>query len=174
MRHIHGRLAMAGLLFVWATLALAGDGDPSYQMKQDKPAVGTMLKRGVVTGPLPYDKRYDQLTPAQRQQVKSHYDSMADDDEPPFPAEGLGPMMRALHKGADTFEPTGLLDAEVEVGPDGTARSIKIYKATDVQRFTQYAAQVLMLTHYKPAVCGGKPCVMWYPVSIEFTVDNSL
>src|SRR5579862_4552063 len=103
MRHIHGRLAVASLLFVWATLASAADGEAQYQIKEDQPAVGTLLKRGAVTGPLPYDKRYDQLTAEQRMQVKSNYEAMADDDEPPFPAEGLGPLMKSIHKAAQVL-----------------------------------------------------------------------
>src|SRR4051812_28913387 len=106
MRHIQGRLAVASLLFVWATLASAADADPQYTIKQDQPAVGTLLKRGAVTGNLPYDKRYDQLTPEQRLLVKSHYEPMADDDEPPFPAEGLGPLMKSMHKAAQAFTPS--------------------------------------------------------------------
>lgn len=173
MRHIHGRLAVASLLFAWATLAAAGDGDSQYQIKEDQPAVGTLLKRGVVSGPLPYDKRYDQLTREQRLQLKANYEPMAEDDEPPFPAQGLGPLMKSMRKAAQAFTPSGTLDAAVEVGPDGAARSIKIYKAPDNSRFTQFAAQLLMVTPYKPAVCGGKPCVMWYPVNMDFTVDYS-
>ena len=170
MRHIHGRLAIASLLFVWATLVAAADVERPYVMKEDQAPVGSMLKRGSVHGTLPYDKRYDELTPDQRTQVKSDYEAMAENDEPPFPAQGLGPVMKAIKKAADAFTPRGTLDAAVEIGPDGTARSLKIYKAPDDAQFTQFAAQLLMVTPYKAARCGGQPCTMWYPFHIEFSV----
>ena len=173
MRHIHGKLALASFLFVWGSLAAAADTERPYTIKDDTPPLGSMLKRGSVHGTLPYDKRYAELTPEQRAQVKADYEPMAENDEPPFPAEGLGPIMKAFHKAAQAFGPRGTLDAAVEIGPDGAARSLKLYKAPDDARFTQFATQLLMATPWKPALCGGQPCLMWYPVHVEFSVDNS-
>ena len=172
MRHIHKRLAIASLFFACAATTWAAGEPERFEIKDAQAPTGSMLKRGVVTGDLPYDKRYDQLTEAQRDLVKANYEPMAADDEPPFPADGLGAVMKALRKAASATYPRGVLDIAVEVGPDGVARSARIYHAPDDARFTQYAAQVLMLTKYKPAVCGGKACAMWFPLNATFTVSN--
>ncbi len=83
MRHIHGKLALASFLFVWGTLAAAADPERPYAIKDDTPALGSMLKRGSVHGTLPYDNRHAELTPEQRAQVKADYEPMAENDEPP-------------------------------------------------------------------------------------------
>jgi hypothetical protein len=171
MRHLQGKLALAGLLFVCAALASAADDPKQYRLNEEQPLTGSMLKHSGATGNLPYDKRYEDMTPEQRALVKAAYEPMPDADEPPFPADGLGPMMKAFHKGANAYEPRGEIDMAVEVGPDGVGRSVQIYKTTDDPKFTRFAAGLLMFTKYKPAVCGGRPCTMWYPLHVHFTVD---
>ena len=77
------RLAIASLCFGCAAPALAADTPESYGIKENTAATGTLLKRNVVTGNVPFDKRYDQMTPEQRQRIKDRYEAMAPDDEPP-------------------------------------------------------------------------------------------
>jgi hypothetical protein len=55
----------------------------------------------------------------------------------------------------------------VEVGPDGTARSVSVMRSIDDQS-TKAFASVLMVTKYKAAICGGKPCTMQFPVRVHF------
>jgi len=113
------------------------------------------------------DLRYDQMTPEQQAAVKSVYDRMPADDEPPFPAGGMSPVVKALLKGAGAYHVYGLVDLTVEVGPDGTARGVSAYALPDDADFRQFVVSLVMVTRYKPAVCAGKPCVMSWPLQLE-------
>jgi hypothetical protein len=37
---------------------------------------------------------------------------------------------------------------------------------------TQFAASVLLLTKFKPAICGGQPCKMDYPFRFAFVMPK--
>ena len=161
------RLALAGLLFVCASHSAAADQSATYGIKEAAPATGSMVKRSVITGNVPFDKTYAQLTPEQRQHVKDNYEAMPADDEPPFPVDGLAPMMKALQKGASLFHVNGTLAMTADIGPDGQPRKIDVLKAPDDPQFRQFAVSLLMITRYKPAVCGGKPCAMGFPLEVS-------
>ncbi len=160
MRHIRERLAIASLFFICAIFAgdaRAADDDPGSKAREAAPLAGAMLKRNVAVGNFPLDKRYEQMTPEQRERIKAHYEAMAPGDEPPFPAEGMGPIMVALQKGSAAYRVSGQLDVAVEVGPDGSARTLTVYQAPDDAEFRKFVASLLTVTHYKPGVCGGRP-----------------
>ena len=146
-----------------------------YSIKQDEPDIGSNISRERIIGSLPLDKRYSELTREQQNAFKSQYEQMAEDDEPPFPLDGLGPLYKAIgeiHKqflrrrfglGVD-----GLLAMHVQVDSQGKATSVAAYRSPDPE-MTKYVATIAMLTRYKPAVCGGQPCAMAFPIRIQLT-----
>ena len=154
---------------------LAGEppSQTRYYLKEDEPSIGTHVTRARIVGSIPLDKRYSELTREQQNAFKSQYEQMAENDEPPFPIDGLGPLYKAIgevHKqllrtrfslGVD-----GLLALHVQVDSQGKATSVSAYRSPDPE-MTKYAATVAMLTKYKPAVCGGQPCAMVFPIRIE-------
>ena len=168
MGHVRERLAIASLVFVCSAAALAGGSGGSFGVKDSSPPTGSNLRRNIVEGDLPFDKRYDELTPAQRELFKSRYEPMGADDEPPFPVDGLGPLMLALQKGAVRYDVRGTLDMSVMIGPDGAPIAVSAYETPGDERFTKFAATILMVQKYKPAVCGGRPCQMAFPVQVTF------
>jgi hypothetical protein len=117
-------------------------------------------------GPLPYDARYEQLTPAERDVVRSAYESLAAEDEPPYPAAGMGALLRPLLQASHTMYVDGEVDALVEVGPDGVPRSVEVYRSPEPM-FTKVVAVVLMGASYKPALCKGVPCAMKFPLRVK-------
>jgi hypothetical protein len=64
----------------------------------------------------------------------------------------------------------GDLTMFVDVDSEGHAVSVSVLQSPDAQ-FTQAAASVLMLQEYKPAVCGGKPCRMQFPLRMKLTTS---
>ena len=146
-----------------------------YSIKQDEPDIGSNISRERIIGSLPLDKRYSELTREQQNAFKSQYEQMAEDDEPPFPLDGPGPLYKAIgeiHKqflrrrfglGVD-----GLLAMHVQVDSQGKATSVAAYRSPDPE-MTKFAATVAMLTKYKPAVWGGQPCAMAFPIRIQLT-----
>ena len=170
MRIRHG-LAIASLCLGCATAAPAAEPTESYGIKEDSAATGTLLKRNVIRGNVPFDKRYDQMTPEQRQRIKDRYEAMAPDDEPPFPADGLAPVMRGLLQGASTFQVDGPVEIVATIGPDGAARKVEFLRAPRNAQFEAYMTSLLMVTRYKAAVCGGKACVMGFPLQVNIVPD---
>lgn len=161
--------------FCWvAMLALtagarAGDDPlPRYSLKQETPHIGTNIKRDLVSGSLlPYDKRYSELSADERAILNSWYENIGPNDEPPFPALGLGPIYRAIGEAQRKLLVNGEMVLAVTVDGEGKPTSVEALKSADA-KMTKVAATVLMLTSYKPALCDGKPCVMQFPVRITF------
>lgn len=115
----------------------------------------------------PINRKYKELTKVQRDAVKAAYEPMPEDDEPPFPEDGLEPILRALSQVQDMLQVTGKLTLAVDVGPDGIATSIQI-QGSPTPGMTRFASEYFLLTKYKAAVCGGKPCRMQWAFSMVF------
>jgi tetratricopeptide (TPR) repeat protein len=145
-----------------------------YTIKQDEPTTGSHIRREQIISSLPLDKRYSELTNEQRNAVKSQYEQMAEDDEPPFPVNGLGPVYKAIseiHKKIVLRDRYGLgvsgpLAMHIQVDSQGNATSVSVYQSPDPE-MTKSAATIAMLTRYKPAMCGGQPCAMVFPVRMQ-------
>ena len=164
-----------GLAGLFATLGVRADETlptARYTIRQDLPDTGTRIPRRVFTGSLiPINRRYAELTPDERQLVKSQYEAMAPMDEPPFPVDGLEAVYAAVAKVQKTLLVTGRLAMEVEVDSQGQPSAVRVLASPD-PKLTQAVASVLLLTRYKPAVCGAKPCRMSLPINVNFSVDH--
>jgi hypothetical protein len=171
MKRIQSGLAIAGLCLIGTAPALAADAPATYDLKEATAATGTLLKRSVIKGDVPFDKRYDQMTPEQRQRIKDRYEAMAPNDEPPFPADGLAPVMKGLLQAASAFHVDGPVEIETTIGPDGAARDVTFIRAPQNAQFKGTMTSLLMSTRYKPAICGGKACVMGFPLQVNVVPD---
>jgi len=150
-------------------LAMALALPPGMAAAQDTPPKAPAVQLEAAWGlPLPGDKAYAQLTPEQQRTLKSRYVEMGEGDEPPFPADGLGPLVAAISKAAEVAGGApGKLEMEVFVNDAGTATKVEVIRTPD-PRLVKPAATVAMLTRFKPALCKGRPCAMGFPVSIDF------
>ena len=164
-----------GMAALFATLGARADEalpPARYVIRQDVPDTGTRIPRRVFTGSLiPINRRYAELTSDERRLVKSQYEAMAQGDEPPFPVDGFEPVYAAVAKVQKTLLVTGTLTLEVDVDSQGRASAVRVLASPD-PKLTQAVASVLMLTRYKPAVCGANPCRMSLPISVSFSVDH--
>jgi TonB-like protein len=174
MNRLIGLLAAAAMIGTLCATARAAEElpPPIYVIKQDVPSIGTNIPRKVATSSdIPINRRYGELTPAEQETVKSRYEAMMPLDEPPYPADGLLPLFNAIRKVQDAVLAQGDLTMFVDVDAQGRATSVSVMKSPD-PKLTQAVASVLMLTKYKPAVCGGQPCSMGYPFRMKFSVDR--
>jgi hypothetical protein len=174
--------AVAAALFALACGTAAATCVPDDKLRpilEDSPATGTSIRRAIATTrSVPFDKRYEELTPAQRACLRDAYEAMPDADEPPFPAGGMQVIVgqvasahsRAWKAGAAL--PLGMLEVAVKIDSKGRATAVDVYQALDDRPFMALIATVLMTTPYKPAVCGGRPCSMSFPLSIRFHADR--
>lgn len=150
---------MKRLALIAAVAALsgaAGAEEASYAFK-DQPRTGSHIRRTVAFAPIPFDKRYADLSELQKSIVRATYERMGPGDEPPFPANGLNPVFRKLARLEKEAMRPGPIKASVLVDPAGTALSVRIHTAPN-EALGDYVAQLLLEQRYKPALCGGQPC----------------
>ncbi|MBB3222326.1 energy transducer TonB [Pseudoduganella umbonata] len=142
-----------------------------YRMKADEAPTGSLLRRESGRLHVPPDKTYAELPEADKARLRSLYEHMAADDEPPFPARGYRPLMRAMSTVQEQLQVEGTVDMGVIVGPDGRASEVKVYGSSDPQ-LTTVIASVLVLEKYKPALCRGTPCTQEFPFRMNFTLRH--
>jgi hypothetical protein len=134
-------------------------------------STGTLLKRRLKwKSSIPLNKTYEELTPEQKAEFHSLYESIPEGSEPPYPVRGLGPVFKAIQQGQDIMQARGLLDYSVSVGADGKATYVASHSelgGPNAREMSNYVASVFMLAKYKPAVCEGKPCAMQFPFKLK-------
>lgn len=159
---------VATFLIAW-TMASAQQAaqQTSHSIKEAEPKIGSHIRKSLVFGSdIPFDKRYAELSPAERHLFKRRWEKMRERDEPPFPRDGLGPLYRKLHAAQQQLRVDGPLDMDVEIDAQGVGRAVAVHRSPS-SAMTKAAAAILMLEPYKPAVCDGQPCVMWFPVRVD-------
>lgn len=116
------------------------------------------------------NRRYHELTDAERQVVNEFYEDVAPGDEPPFPADGLKPIIQAVYKAQRKLQVEGELKLIVSVDANGQATEVAAL-ASPSPEMTKFASMVLLLTKFKPAVCGQKPCAMQFPFNFSLSTN---
>ncbi len=119
---------------------------------------------------LPLDKRYEDMTGSERAAVRNWYTKMGPGDEPPFPAHGLAPIIRALSEGIGKLQVTGDLYLIVDVSSSGEPVSATAYGSPSPE-MARFAASVLLLTRFKPALCHWRPCAQKFPFNLHFELE---
>ena len=134
-------------------------------------STGTIIKKNLRwRSKIPLNKTYEQLNPEQLAELRGMYESLADGDEPPFPAKGLNGVFREIKQGQDVLQARGELKFNVTVGPDGVATDVEDFGTVggaNAHEMTNYVAAILMKAPYKPAMCQGKPCTMQFPFKLK-------
>lgn len=163
---------IAGLcLAAVSTRCIAQESTPQHSIKEDNPPTGSRIRRDDVKSvALPINQTYQQLTPQERAYINSWYEYVAPGDEPPFPLNGMRSILDMVSKGQEKMLVTGKLYLVATVEPNGTVSTVKAYGAPSPE-MAKFAGQVLLLTKFKPAVCGGRPCRMDFPLLYNFKVD---
>lgn len=151
--------------------ALAQTAEQKYHLKENEASTGTLLKRDVVFSSLPYNKPYADLSDEDKHKLRSAYEHMDADDEPPFPQRGYKTIFQALAQIQRKMHIDGALDLGVVIAPDGNASGVKVYQSPDPE-VTRVVSTLLMLEQYKPALCHGQPCSQELPFRASFTMHH--
>ena len=161
-------VTLASALAANALPSFAQPIDPAHRLLSESPRPGSRIREVVASAKhFPIDKRYHELTEAEKAVLRGAYESMPDGDEPPFPAQGLAPIMKRLVQlqGRTRFE--GVVHLHVKVNASGDATEVALVKHSSVEA-AKAVAYVLVTTKYKPALCRGTACAMDYPFHMEF------
>ena len=143
---------------------------PTRNFNETTSETGTIIKKEVRwDSKIPLNKSYGQFTAEQKEYFHAMYESLKPGDEPPFPLDGLKPIINAINKGQSLVRARGELNLTVTVGPDGKATEVADYGSTRNDEILKFAASILLLTKYKPAICSGRPCTMQFPFNLKLT-----
>jgi hypothetical protein len=131
---------------------------------------GSLLQKGLTwDSKIPLSKTYAEFTPKQKADFLALYESMGPGDEPPFPIEGIKPIFSEIKKAQYKIKARGELNFAVSVDADGKATKVEDYGSSDKPEMTELASSILLMTKFKPAICGGKPCAMQFPFRLRLT-----
>ena len=164
MKRILLALSATGLAAIVAVPASA-EAPAVYSVKDT--VVGTMVPQAIITSAVPFDKTYAQMSAEQKAVIAQDYESLGAGDEPPYPALGLSHLSTYMMRLAEMTGTSGPLVATVDVGPDGQARTVSVFKSPDT-RLTSMVTTLLARESYKPAKCAGSPCAMTYVMRVNF------
>lgn len=152
-----------------AGLAEPATATARYAIKEE--TTGSRLGRTAVNAYLPPGATWEALTDVQKNTVRANYPALEAGDEPPFPARGEGPLLKAVSMINDKLgAESGYLGVNVLVGKDGQAIRVTTYGQPSPQ-LVKAISTLVMLERYKPALCRGEPCEMIYPVHFNFSVE---
>lgn len=159
------------LALTWLVLCASqpASGAPAYSLKEGQPRAGTSIVRTYARGPLPFDKAWAELSAEQQALVRAGYVDLPADDEPPFPADGLGPMAKVLIEGLWRLQLDGPVRLRVQVDADGRASDAQVLDCPGGDVAARFAGGVATLTRFKPARCAGQPCAKAY--LLELTAE---
>ncbi len=156
------------LLGVLANAAFAQQ--PQHTIREEAPRVGSSIRRNLAQPVnIPVNLPYERLSPADRLKFHDSYEFIAEGDEPPFPKAGLQALLKPIAEAQQRLLATGQLLLIASVSPAGEVTTVTA-RGSPSPEMTKFAAQILLLTPFKPAVCGGAHCAMEFPLHINFTV----
>lgn len=153
--------------------------DPQYSLRGDA-ATGSHIGRQMASSScVPINKRYDELSDADkecvRKDVRQWEKNVGPGDDVPFPAAGLQPLLVSIKSIADRWLWSGSVTELATVSANGDVTEVVIYGASPID-FGRETSAVLRRTKFTPARCAGQPCVMRFPLHIQFEVirDDSV
>jgi hypothetical protein len=149
--------------FLACALSAGAQAPGPEQSFKRAPVPGSLDQRtGATSADLPLNRRYSELTDAEKAIVRGWYD-LGPGDEPPFPARGMRPVVDSIMKVQGRLGYEGELYLAATVDPDGRVNAVKVLRSPDPE-MSRIAATALMETEFKPALCAGRPCRMDFPL----------
>lgn len=115
---------------------------------------------------VPFNKGYKDLSEADQRIVRGWFPVLADDDTPPYPVKGTAEMFKAIAAAHGKYGDNGPLWMDVLIDEQGVPKEVMVRRSPG-KEVSEFAAQVLLVSKYTPAQCGGKPCAMRFPLRME-------
>jgi hypothetical protein len=101
-------LALVAALMVQTLSARAQELAPKFTIKDTEATTGSKFKRDVVTSNnIPLNLPYEKLNDFQKGILKSPYELMGPDDEPPFPLNGLAAILTEMSEAQKILQVRG-------------------------------------------------------------------
>jgi hypothetical protein len=154
---------LAAALVAATPIAVAQKTDTLYESPQS----GSRIRTTAAKWKFPFDKTYDELTDDEKAMLRSAYENLGADSDPPFPLNGMKKLTTNLRKAAGLMDAHGELFAAARVDETGAVKSVSFYTSPDPE-FSKVVAYYFVKEKFKPALCHGDPCVMDFPLHVIF------
>jgi len=152
---------------VAATILVAGNiqAKDVYRLHGDAP-VGSKFRPVEAESPIPFNKRFDQLTEKQMRIYRADFPGMGTNDTPPFPKKGMRAIYKPIIKGHERLARGGVLTLIAKINEQGGVDEVAIYESP-MKELSDLATTVMFNTEFVPPTCDGKPCKMEFPFQFE-------
>jgi len=167
LRNIARLLASTGISCM-AICCLAQTVRPDFGRQDAVRRIDSIARQIDVQGsPAASSKRYSELTAEEKASLNQYFENIEPGDEPPYPSEGMKPIYDAIQAGQNKLLVSGELMLKAAVNATGEVTEVKAAGSPSPE-MTKFAASVVFLTKFKPAMCQGQPCKMEFPFRFVF------
>lgn len=132
---------------------------------------GSKMRPVEATSPIPFNRRFSQLSKRQMAIYRSYFENLNETDTPPFPKKGLEEIYIPLIKGHKRIGGVGELLVFAEINDKGRVNEVIVYKSP-TKKLADLATTVMFNTRFKPGTCDGDPCTMDYPFYYDVPQRN--
>ena len=165
MKPLNTAVILAALVTGLSASSVSAIGK-TYTLKGDKP-LGSNIRATLATSPIPFNKRYQELSSEQQEWFNTRFNQLSPDQTPPFPARGLRAIYKPILQEARHTGSRGELSLVATVNPYGEVLEVAIHQSPN-EDVTQRAIRTLRSTRFDPALCAGEACQMNFPVHLKF------
>ena len=141
-----------------------------------RPKKGTKFKHVEAEFPVPFTKRYADLSTEQQEIYKRIYvwlsgESLKKDQTPPYPLEGLEAIYKPIIRKNLLVAKNETLFFIADINKEGEAEQVTIYSSPN-REFNDFVNTVMFSTKFDPGTCDGEPCAMKFPFEIDLRFVN--
>lgn len=138
-----------------------------------EPEPGSKMRPIEVESPIPFDKRYTELSATQKNLFRAQYGVLKASEHPPFPKQGMEAIYKPIIKGHQRVARGGTLFLVAMIDVTGKVENVAVYESP-VESITELATAVLFNTDFDPATCDGKPCKMEFPFEFQMRTKERM
>jgi len=153
-------MLIAPLTFIFQN-GYAEDKQRTYKLLGTAPK-GSNMRPVEARSPIPFNKKFDQLSERQMAIYRADFDGLKATDTPPFPKKGLKEIYMPLIKGHKRIGGGGDLLVYAEINEKGSVNKVTVYMSPS-KKLADLATTVMFNTKFRPPTCNGDPCIMDYP-----------
>ena len=155
-----------GILVSTALLSISSASASTSEYRlMGKAQNGSKIMKVDARSPLPFNKRYQELSVKQQALFNAQFEGLASNDRPPFPTKGLSSIYQPILNHNKNLSNHGVLNMAIAVDENGNVDRVTVID-TPSEELQRKASKVLRNIKFEPASCAGDPCAMNFPVRL--------
>ena len=141
-----------------------------YRLKNPEPPTGSNIDGArAYANQYPLDRAFSRFTPEEKAALRAEYEDMDENDEPPFPQNGFGPIINEVARLIPVMGIEGYVQINATIDKQGNAVEFELIRYPDA-KVARSIAYILSKEKYKPGICKGEPCAMQLPVRLQLVL----